>query len=161
MTTPATKIVIVSGQEFSVPADTDNEAIRTQLTGMGFADVASATIQTGKKTVGGVEYQTIEFVKKAGTKGLDPGELAALLAYTPIAPTARSLGLAHDQRQLLVRLDAGQLIIDDVLTDDGHTLLDALRASVHAGQPTYSEGDQQCAPLDGLPAVAAPAPCGW
>ena len=56
MTTPqaTTKIVIVAGQEFSVPADTPNEAIRTQLTSMGFADVASATIQTGTRTIDGV-----------------------------------------------------------------------------------------------------------
>lgn len=67
MATPATKIVIVSGQEFSVPLETDNEAIRKQLAGMGFADVASATIQTGKRQVDGQDVQTIEFVKKAGT----------------------------------------------------------------------------------------------
>lgn len=64
-----TKIVIVAGQEFSVPASTDNEAIRAQLKSMGFADVASATIKTGKRTVGGVETATVEFVKQAGTKG--------------------------------------------------------------------------------------------
>jgi Fe2+ transport system protein FeoA len=65
MTTPATKIVIVAGSRFSVPAETDNEAVRQQLLAMGFADVASATIKTGDE--GG--QATVEFVKKAGTKG--------------------------------------------------------------------------------------------
>lgn len=161
MTTPVTKIVIVSGQEFSVPADTDNEAIRTQLTGMGFADVASATIQTGKKTVEGVEYQTIEFVKKAGTKGLDGVELAALLARVPATAAPALRGLDRDQADLIRRLLAGQLTVGGVLADDGDALLTALRACVETASPHYSEGERQCATLDGLGAVAAAAPCGW
>ncbi len=70
MTTATDKIIIVSGQEFRVPADTDNEAIRNQLRA-NFPDVGNATIQTGTKSIDGVEYQTVEFVKKAGTKGTD------------------------------------------------------------------------------------------
>ena len=62
--TALTKIVIVAGQEFSVPADTDNEAIRQQLLAQGFADVEEATIQAGKKTVDDLEYETIEFVRE-------------------------------------------------------------------------------------------------
>lgn len=68
MTTATDKIIIVSGQEFRVPADTDNEAIRTQLKA-NFPDVGNATIQTGKREIDGITYETIEFVKKAGTKG--------------------------------------------------------------------------------------------
>jgi len=68
--TTTEKIVIVSGQEFRVPADTDNEAIRNQLKS-NFPDVANATVQKGKREIDGVEYDTIEFVKKAGTKGTD------------------------------------------------------------------------------------------
>lgn len=64
-----TKIIIVSGQEFSVPAETDNEAVREQLKQMGFTDVATATLTKGKRLIDGVEIETVEFVKKAGTKG--------------------------------------------------------------------------------------------
>jgi len=70
MTTATDKIIIVSGQEFRVPATTDNEAIRTHLK-PNFPDVGNATIQTGTRTIDGVAYETIEFVKKAGTKGTD------------------------------------------------------------------------------------------
>jgi hypothetical protein len=68
MTTAPDKIVIVSGQEFRVPADADHEAIRNQLTA-SFPDVGTATIQKGTRTIDGIRYETIEFVKKAGTKG--------------------------------------------------------------------------------------------
>jgi hypothetical protein len=69
MTTTATaKIIIVDGQRFQVPIETDNEAIRAQLAAT-YPMVSTATIQAGKETIDGVEYPTVEFVKKVGTKG--------------------------------------------------------------------------------------------
>jgi hypothetical protein len=68
MTTPSpTKIIIVAGSRFSVPFETDNEAVRQQLLAMGFADVASADVRVGNEA----GQVTVEFVKKAGTKGSD------------------------------------------------------------------------------------------
>jgi len=162
MTTPATKIVIVSGQEFSVPAATDNEAIRTQLSGMGFADVASATIQTGKRTVDGQEVQTIEFVKKAGTKGMDGAELAQLLEAVPPAtlPTVRSYGPTAQQAALLDELSEAELTFDQALAmgDELERALD----TCHEGPPTPStKGANLCRTLDQLVAVASVAPVAW
>lgn len=156
MTTPATKIVIVSGQEFSVPADTDNEAIRTQLTGMGFADVASATIQKGKKTVEGVEYETIEFVKKAGTKGLDPADLAALLTALPPAelPSLAPYGPTAQQSALLLDLAEGTLTFAAAL-DTMVELSGALEACYEQPPVHRKEGAELCTALDGLSPVAA------
>jgi len=92
-----TKIVIVSGQEFQVPAQTETAAIRQHLANT-FPDVATADVKTGKKTIDGQEYETLEFVKKAGTKGvLDAPDLAALLARVPADVRAlpkRSVGVA-------------------------------------------------------------------
>lgn len=159
MTTPATtKIVIVSGQEFSVPLETDNEAIRAQLASQGFADVASATIQKGKRTIEGQEVETIEFVKKAGTKGLDGAELVALLGKVPPARYA-------DQRrpegnELLTRLVNNQLTIAEALAAED-VLDNALAACHEQYSPRKSKGAQLCEPCDRLPAVAAAAPCAW
>lgn len=155
----ATKIVIVAGQEFSVPAETDNEAVRQQLAGMGFADVAAATIQKGKKAIDGVEYETVEFVKKAGTKGLDGAELAALLAGVPRAAPPAQAKLGRDERVLVQRLAAGTLTIGEALAHRA-VLLEALERSVRPGR-LQSEGEALCAPCDVLPAVAAPAPSAW
>jgi hypothetical protein len=152
-----TKIVIVSGQEFSVPTETDNEAIRQQLASMGFADVASATIQTGKRTIDGQTVETIEFVKKAGTKGMDGVELAQLLCHVPPAapPSRRSAG-----DELLTRLINGQLTIAEALFDNGDLIDNALVAS-REKQPHQSQGAQLCATSDRLPAVPAIADCAW
>jgi hypothetical protein len=162
-TTAETKIVIVAGQEFSVPAATDNEAIRGQLTSMGFADVASAEIKLGTKKVGEETYQTVEFIKKAGTKGLGGAELARLMEQIPIArlPAAPLSGPDRAQAALLRSVMEGGLTIDAAL--DMGTTLDA---ALDACQPSFStpstEGAQLCSRLDTLPAVAAPAaPSGW
>ena len=123
MTTPeATKIVIVSGQEFSVPAATDNEAIRQQLSGMGFADVAAATIQKGKRQIDGQEVETIEFVKKAGTKGMDGAGLAQLLATVPptTLPATRRYGPTNEQAALLADLSEGDLTFEQAITLADH-----------------------------------------
>jgi hypothetical protein len=155
----ATKIVIVAGQEFSVPAETDNEAIRSQLAGMGFADVASATIQKGKRKVGDEELETIEFVKKAGTKGLSGAELAALLVTVPPkgAPTFERARI--EGQQLVQRLAAATLTIGDALAHQ-EPLQEALQQVEHHGR-VRTEGEALCAACEHLPAVAVPAPFGW
>lgn len=163
MTTPvATKIVIVSGQEFSVPADTDNEAIRKQLAGMGFADVASATIQTGKRTVEGQEVQTIEFVKKAGTKGLDGAELAALLATLPPTklPIERIYGPAAAQAALLDQFAEGALTFAEVFALE-ERLAPALEACYQEPPTVRKEGAALCNTIDTLVPVVPSASCAW
>lgn len=76
-----TKIIIVEGQEFRVPSAMEIDAIRSHLA-TTYPSVTSATITKGKRTIEGEEYETIEFVKKVGTKGLD---LVAALEEIPPA----------------------------------------------------------------------------
>jgi hypothetical protein len=162
-TQATTKIVIVAGQEFSVPANTDNEAIRQQLTSMGFADVASATIQKGTRDVDGVKTETIEFVKKAGTKGMDGAELAALLADVPPAPLGQQThGLTSAQHALLTRLLNERLTIHEAIgsAEATATIDQALGDGVTYPHRT-TQGGMQCAPIDALPVVAACASCAW
>jgi hypothetical protein len=163
MTTPAsTKIVIVSGQEYAVPADTDNEQIRTQLTGMGFADVASAAIQKGKRTVEGQEVETIEFVKKAGTKGLDGRELAQLLGSVPAAtlPTIRRYGPTAPQAALLSDLADGMLTFEQAI-GLGTELEQSLDACCEQPPSPSQKGVTLCRTLDQLIAVPCVAPVDW
>lgn len=163
MTTPqATKIVIVSGQEFSVPAATDNEAIRQQLAGMGFADVAAATISKGKRTVDGQDVETIEFVKKAGTKGMDGPALAALLAtLAPGAiPATQLYGPTAEQAALLRQLVAGEFTFDQVLAMEPQ-LVPALEACYIDPPSRTEKGAALCRTLDHLAAVACAAPVAW
>lgn len=157
-----TKIVIVAGQEFSVPANTDVEQIRQQLTAMGFADVAAATVQKGTRKVGEVTYETVEFVKKAGTKGAELGgaELAALLASVPQAPGLHARrDASRDMREALRRLADETLTIGEALAA-GDDLGRALMAIGHEGCRT-TEGETLCASCDQIDAVAAPVPCAW
>jgi len=166
MTTVSTesKIVIAAGTPFTVPASLDNEAIRQQLVSMGFADVATATIQTGgTREIDGVTYPTVEFVKKAGTKGLDGSALAALLAHLPPTSIASGPRIAPESRQALRRLADGGYTVAEALADD-RLLAGALDDAEAANEPTRpsQEGVLLCERIDGLPAVAAPsAPCGW
>lgn len=153
MTTPATKIVIVAGQEFAVPAETDNEAIRAQLLTMGFADVASATIQKGNRD--GTE--TIEFVKKAGTKGLDGAALAGLLANLPPADIVQRHGLSTADADALFAVAVGSLTIDAALTRDVTATLMIARDMNRSQTPE----EQLCATIASTPAVAAPVALGW
>lgn len=160
MTTPATnKIVIVAGQEFLLGADVDNEAIREYLKGNGFPDVAAATIQTGKKTLDGVEYQTVEFVKKAGTKGLGGVELAELLATVKPAPLRLSNQLSRSQEVLIKRLLSGQLSVGEALASEK----DLIQALDQAGNPYPRQTEEVllCAQLDRVPAVACAQPVSW
>jgi hypothetical protein len=149
--TPTTKIVIVSGQEFSVPADTSEKDLRDHLAAT-FPDVATATVQKGTKTIDGVTYQTIEFVKKAGTKGASGAELAALLAQ--VRP--QRLGAPPDATvALITRVIGGQLTIDAALTQDALAALAAMPA-----QP-QKNGGTLCSQLDIITPVAAAGADVW
>lgn len=164
MTSPTTptKIVIVAGQEFSVPADTDNEAIRKQLASMGFADVAAATIQTGSREVAGAQVTTVEFVKKAGTKGVRPVDLVDLIAQVQAAPPPRTVVYGPDREQavLLGQLAQGQLTIAEALAR-----VDSIRdALVTLERPTdyrEHEGSALCRRLSPIAAAAANDVSGW
>lgn len=164
MTTPqtaTTKIVIASGQEFSVPIETDNEAIRQQLAGMGFADVAAATIQKGTRDVDGQKVETIEFVKKAGTKGLDGAALAALIATLEASsiPPIRMYGPTASQASLLAALADGDLTFEQAITHDG---LDAALTACGEQPPSQAKkGVALCNQLSQLVAVPCAAPVVW
>lgn len=56
-----TKIVIVEGQQYSAPAEIDNERIREVLIGAGFP-VAAAQISIGTITLRGQQYETVTFI---------------------------------------------------------------------------------------------------
>lgn len=170
-----TKIVIVSGQEFSVPSDTETETIRQQLVSMGFADVASATPQKGKKTVDEVEYETIEFVKKAGTKGLDGRAFAALLAQVPKLPVTPDGQLTTDEARLLGRLATEYMTYGEALNSPLADVLGAIACFPEdeeyaddddedegcGGYQRLSEGVKLCTLIDRLPAVAVPSAPAW
>jgi hypothetical protein len=63
------KLVIVEGQTFVVDATIDNETIREHLIRQGFANLAGAEIRTGARQHQGQTVPTIDFIKRAGTKG--------------------------------------------------------------------------------------------
>jgi hypothetical protein len=62
------KLILVQGQRFEVPIDTDNEAVRAALVAQ-FPDIATAAIKEDFLTEDGVKYKTVSFIKEAGTKG--------------------------------------------------------------------------------------------
>ena len=66
---PNEKLVIVEGQRFLVAAGIDNEMVRQQLIRQGFANLAGAEIRTGTAQHDGRTLATVDFIKKAGTKG--------------------------------------------------------------------------------------------
>lgn len=156
--TPSTtaKIVIVAGQSFAVDAATDNEAIRAQLLGMGFADVAKpAEIKLGTTADGTV---TVEFIKKAGTKGaggLTPVALAEALRRTPHAPNPRD----HGEDPLVRRLLAGTLTCADALDFLTANVLE--EAHFPDDARTTTEEFALCDRLDHLSAIADIAPSAW
>jgi hypothetical protein len=161
MTTPSHKIVIVSGQEFSVPAATDNEALRAHLAA-DFPDIASAKIKEGTRAVDGVSYPTVEFIKQAGTKGLGPVALAQLLRRVPQA-SRDDAPLATAGRARLAALHAGRLTAAQAMQDDA-LLTQTIEAIIDAGQArSYTERTNAlCTRIAQLPAVAAPTlPHGW
>lgn len=148
--TPATKIVIVAGQEFSVPSDTTEKALRDHLA-VTFPDVASATVQKGTRTIEGVTYETIEFVKRAGTKGA--ANLAPLLAEIPPlrigAPPAST-------RQLLADVKRGKCTFAEALDADLATILSHIPEN-----RIRVSGATLCAQLDQLSPVAGDDASAW
>lgn len=66
---PNEKLVIVEGQRFLVAAGIDNETVRQHLIRQGFANLAGAEIRTGTAQHDGRTLATVDFIKKAGTKG--------------------------------------------------------------------------------------------
>jgi hypothetical protein len=63
------KLVIVEGQTFVVDATIDNETIREHLIRQGFANLAGAEMRTGARQHQGQTVPTVDFIKRAGTKG--------------------------------------------------------------------------------------------
>ena len=159
--TTGTKIVIVSGQDFSVPVETDNEAIRQQLVSMGFADVASASIKKGTREVNGETVETVEFEKRAGTKGLDGNDLVQVLQALPeVALPRRSVRLPQAARAIIRRLRRGEITLAE-LADSADIQLVLDRATMY--RPALSEeGRRLCERIRDIPAAAAPSsPLGW
>lgn len=156
--TPTTKIIIVAGQEFSVPADTNNEDVRKQLSSMGFADVASATIQTGSRVLDGQEIPTVEFIKKAGTKGMESADLVTLIARVPADRSpVRRRGPTLAQQQLLIALAAGGLTMDAALRADLSGAFDAATP-----EPSYmTPGRDLCRRLTARASAASIDVLGW
>lgn len=153
-TKPTTKIVIVSGQEFSVPAESTVDELRAHLASM-FPDVASATVQKGTKKLDGVTYETIEFVKKAGTKG---ASLSAQLAALLDEPLPIRIGGAESATAArLAQLRGGQLTIDEALNE---RLTAALKALPRQDGKTKN-GGTLCSLLDALSPVAGATPSDW
>lgn len=140
------KVVIVAGNRFSVPRETATEAVRQQLLGMGFADVASAEAKEGKDTDG---TPTLEFIKKAGTKGLEGAELAALLRQVPPAPVNRA---DLDAAAIAARLVDEELTWAEALELDAAGALDIV---ANANEGCSTEGGRLCTRLS-LPAVVTP-----
>ncbi|MEI8305606.1 MAG: hypothetical protein WCF99_00945 [Chloroflexales bacterium] len=63
------KLVIVEGQTFVVDATIDNETIREHLIRQGFANLAGAEIRIGTRQHQDQTVATVDFIKRAGTKG--------------------------------------------------------------------------------------------
>jgi hypothetical protein len=66
---PNEKLVIVEGQRFLVATGIDNETVRQHLIRQGFANLAGAEIRPGTAQHDGRTLATVNFIKKAGTKG--------------------------------------------------------------------------------------------
>jgi hypothetical protein len=66
---PNEKLVLVEGQRFLVATGIDNETIRQHLIRQGFANLAGAEIRPGTAQHDGRTLATVDFIKKAGTKG--------------------------------------------------------------------------------------------
>lgn len=160
MTTATTKIVIVAGQEFSVPGDVTEKALRDHLAAT-FPDVANATVQKGSRTVDGVVYETIEFVKRAGTKGAElPAQLEErdinlpeLLAEIP--PLWDGV-LAPAALDLVRRFLGGQMTIGEALD---LRLADMIQSVPDTGYRT--SGRVLCNQIDRLAATPSDSAFGW
>jgi hypothetical protein len=147
-----TKIIIVEGQRFSVPAETDIETVRQHLL-PNFPGIAQASLQKGKETIDGAEVETIEFVKKAGTKGLNLVDSFSTLPEAPYQPLHMQMRDAH----VLHRLTMKQLTIAEALP---HARL--LEQAIATFESHTSLGEQLCQRLAVLPADAVrSAVLGW
>jgi hypothetical protein len=149
---PTTRIVIVSGNEYSVPIEATEKDLREHLSG-NFPDIANATLQKGTRVVDGIKYETWEFVKRAGTKGLSGSELAAALVGVPPVPVAP---LPQVLARQLRELSAGTLSIEAALAADLPAVLAALPES-----SLKIAGMTLCQQLDAMQPAPAPATCGW
>lgn len=163
-TGPDKKIVIVSGKEFLIDTAVDNEAIRQHLAN-NFPDVAGATVVEGTRVVEGVSYKTVEFVKKAGTKGMEGGDLAALLRQVPrdMADDDRPVLSAVEYRWLLA-LQEGRLTFGDVTSMEQAEIVTASISGSRSD--SYSQQHERvvlCQKIDNLPAAAVGSdlPLGW
>lgn len=164
-TTPSTRIVVVSGNEYQVPLTATEAELRTHLAG-NFPDIANATLQKKHRDIEGVTYEVWEFVKRAGTKGATGAEIAALLAATPPLPTAP---LSASEHRLMERLRESlrgssywhpapkdRLTIGEALDGNLRTIV----AKLPASGSTYT-GGSLCSLLDTLPAVPGSDTSGW
>lgn len=146
--TTGTKIVIAAGQEFSVDVSADNEAIRSHLAAT-FPEVATAEIRQTTRTVDGVEIPVVEFVKKAGTKGLSGAELAARLMLVPRGRLPRE-GFTRQQADLLSRFMEGKMTVDEALAAE-NAILAAHEAATGISRPV-EEGARLCNVVCSAPA---------
>lgn len=152
-TKPTTMIVVAAGQEFSVPLGTPEQDIRSHLAAT-FPDVANATPQWSKRTVEGVEYKVLEFVKRAGTKGAD---LLELLADIP--PLWDGV-LAPAALELVRRFLSGNMKVGEALDLNLVTIIENVPESSYR-----TSGRTLCAQLDLLSPSPATNPAafesGW
>jgi hypothetical protein len=144
------KIVIVGQESFRVPIDAAEKDLRDHLAAM-FPDVANATVQKGTRTIENVIYDTIEFVKRAGTKGA--ADLIPLLAQIPalrLSPPRTAIAT------LLNRVSAGNCTIAEALDADLRCVITNLPES-----SLRVSGVTLCAQLDSLSPVAGDDVSAW
>lgn len=153
-----TRIVIISGNEYQVPligegnAPVTEQMVRDSLKPM-FPDITNASLQKGKRVVDGIEYETWEFVKRAGTKGATGADVALLLAQVPRLPSPH---LGAQAQALLAKYFHGQATV-------GETVAGGLLAIVNA-MPINTQintGGSLCMLVDMLPAAAGSDTTGW
>jgi hypothetical protein len=126
--------------------------LRTHLA-QTFPDVASATVQKGTKKIDGVSYDTIEFVKKAGTKGALATDLSSLLAELP----AIRIGTPPQATTDLVRaVHTAQITIDAALAQGALTAIQAMPR-----QDASQKGGVLCSLLDAISPVPADDVSAW
>lgn len=147
----ADTVVIVAGQRFAPGVASDVETVRQQLVGMGFADVATAEAKLAKDADG---TPTLEFIKKAGTKGLTGADLAARLRRVPPIAAAPDV---REAARVVTDLLGGRLTFAEAVTDD--LALDALQTL--AATTSTAQGGSLCRALDALPASASRVRRAW
>jgi hypothetical protein len=142
-----TKIAIIEGERFSVPYDMPVDQIRENLAGT-YPGVRTARVDQRTIDIQGVRYETIEFSKQGGTKGLVAEgagtPLLALLALPrlPIGPLPNA---AHVH----------------LLRRGAYTFAEALELPLFEGgartrsSSSLRGGYALCQRLDHAPAVAA------